>query len=91
VTFSDRACGVGYYSLLRFLPDPNRDEPVNVGLFLVDEGGTWARFRIRVPKTRLDAMGRREDLGAIERWAETIQEAYETTNCLRDMSGVRGD
>jgi hypothetical protein len=78
VTFSDRACGVGYYSLLRFLPDPNRDEPVNVGLFLVDEGGTWARFRIRVPKTRLDAMGRREDVGAIEHWAETIQEAYET-------------
>lgn len=74
---SDKQTAVGYYSVVRFVADPSRDEAVNVGLVLVAEGGTWAKFRWKVPKTRLSAMGRRGDVDIIERWADTVASLYE--------------
>jgi hypothetical protein len=76
--FSDRRQeAVGYYSVVRFIPDPQRDEAVNIGLLLVNEGSSWARLRVRVPKTRLTAMGHRDAVESIERWEEAIAGAYE--------------
>jgi hypothetical protein len=77
VTYSETPGTVGYYSVLRFVPVPTRDEAINIGLLLVGEGGTWAKFRWKVPRTRLGAAGFRENIDAIERWAETISNSYE--------------
>lgn len=74
---------VAYYSILRFVPDPLRDEPINVGLFIVSEDGEWARFDVHVPKTRLIAVNRRSDAERIEEWARTLKEQF-------DVGGLRG-
>jgi len=68
---------VAYYSLLRFVPDALRDEPINVGLFLVSEDGDWARFDARVPKTRLASVNRRSEADRIEEWASVLRERFE--------------
>jgi hypothetical protein len=67
---------VGYYSLLRYLPDPVRDEAVNVGLFLVDKAGTWSRFDGDVPRGVLRGMRRADERTAIEAWIDRTKEAY---------------
>jgi hypothetical protein len=74
---------LGYYSFLRYVGDPLRDEAVNVGLFLVSGDGRWARFGPHVTKQRIEAIGHVEDITAINRWIASLVEAY-------DLSGDRG-
>ncbi len=74
---------VAYYSILRFVPDPLRDEPINVGLFAVSDDGQWARFEAKAPRTRLAAIRCRDDAERIEEWAASLKERF-------DLGGHRG-
>lgn len=74
---------VAYYSILRFVPDPLRDEPINVGLFAVSDDGEWARFDASAPRARLRAIRRRDDAERIEEWAASLKERF-------DVGGHRG-
>lgn len=65
-----------YYSILRFNPDPVRDESVNVGLFLVDRRGRWARFDGEVPRGLLRSMKRGTEASAIEKWIARTKDTY---------------
>jgi hypothetical protein len=67
---------VAYYSLLRYVPDPIRDEAVNVGLFLVDRRGSWSRFAGEVPRGLLRSMRRSGDADAVERWIARTKDTY---------------
>ena len=73
----DENLQVAYYSVLRYVADPFRDEPVNVGLFLVTEDGSWSRFRAHPPKTKLRNLNRRNDVERIERWAANLREVLD--------------
>lgn len=72
----DTPDAVGYYSLLRYVPDPVRDEAVNVGLFLVDEGGSYARFDGEIPRGVLRGMRRSKEVGALEQWIDQTKNVY---------------
>jgi hypothetical protein len=78
---------VAYYSVVRYVPDQFRDEPINVGLVMATADGEWSRFRVLVPKTRLWAIGRRDDVDAVERWARIVEATYTT----RGYRGVFGE
>ena len=67
---------VGYYSLLRYVPDPVRDEAVNIGLFVVDEAAEWARFEAEVPRSLLRAMRRGNDAEEIQRWIDRTRDLF---------------
>jgi hypothetical protein len=67
---------IGYYSLLRFVPDPVRDEAVNIGLFLVDAHGRYSRFDGEVPRGLLRGMRRSKEVGALEHWIEQAKNVY---------------
>jgi Protein of unknown function (DUF3037) len=74
---------IAFYSVLRYVPDPLRDEPINVGLFLVAEDNDWARFEVQVPRTRLTAISRRGDAERIEDWAAQTKARF-------DLDGLQG-
>jgi hypothetical protein len=72
-----------HYSLLRFVPDPLRDEAINVGLVAVSDDGEWGRLRVQVPRTRLSAINRRDAAPEIENWATVLRNEF-------DLNGARG-
>lgn len=67
-----------FYSIVRFVADPLRDEPINIGLVMASADGEWSRFAVQVPKTKLWAMNRRGDVDQIERWANLVRDQYES-------------
>jgi hypothetical protein len=67
---------VGYYSLLRFVPDPIRGEGVNIGLFLTDSEGRWARLETRSARAAIRAVGTAADIDRIERWVQGVREQF---------------
>lgn len=72
-----------FYSLIRYVADPLRDEPINIGMAMATPEGDWSRFSVQAPKTRLWAMGRRHDVEQIDRWAALVRDRYE-------VKGYRG-
>jgi hypothetical protein len=78
---------LGYYSFLRYVGDPLRDEAINVGLFLVSGDGRWARFGPHVTKQRIEAIGHADDIATINRWIADLVEAYD----LRGDRGLLGE
>lgn len=75
-TSSDSPRAVGYYSLLSYVPDPIRGESVNIGLFLVDRDGQWARFEASPPRTAIRSVGAAGDIDAIERWVADFKRQF---------------
>lgn len=67
---------VGHYSILRYVPDPVRGEVVNIGLFLVDGTGEWARFDGDVPRGILRSMRRTNEASDLEEWIARVKRLY---------------
>lgn len=73
---SETPRAVGYYSVLRYVPDPIRGESVNIGLFLVDREGRWARFDARTPKGAIRTVGSDRDVVEVERWVADLKRQF---------------
>jgi len=73
---SDAPRAVGYYSLLRYVPDPIRGESLNIGLFLVDREGRWARFDASTPRGAIRSVGFAGDVNQIERWVDDLKRQF---------------
>lgn len=80
---------IAYYSVLRYVADPLRDEAVNVGLFLVSEGADWARFAAHIPRDRLRSLGRRADAEQVEEWTNSLRLRFDVEG-PRSLLGPEG-
>jgi hypothetical protein len=73
---SEAPRAVGYYSLLSYVPDPIRGEFINIGLFLVDREGRWARFEATTPRGAIRSVGSAADVDKIERWVGDLKRQF---------------
>lgn len=55
------------YALLRYVPDVERGEFMNVGLMMMCKRARWMRVAVNVDADRLRALTPRADLGLLER------------------------
>src|SRR5256885_12287297 len=75
--------GVYHYTVLRFVPDPIREEFLNVGLALVDDGGRYSRFGFNTHiERRLGLLGAKRYAGPLVRYLNEFAQGY-------DVAGVQ--
>ncbi|MDE6279615.1 MAG: DUF3037 domain-containing protein [Paramuribaculum sp.] len=55
------------YALLRYVPDVERGEFMNVGLMMMCKRARWMRVAVKVDADRLRALTPRADIGLLER------------------------
>src|SRR5438046_2824255 len=77
-TGTPRPKGVHYYSVFRFMPDPIREEFINVAVAMTDEAGRYSRleFNSRI-KTRLDHMGAGEYHAGLVSYFQRLKANYD--------------
>lgn len=61
-----------YYSVLKYVPDPIKEESVNVALLVVDEDGSDARFRCTNDWTRIRSFAHRTDVSFLQEFCEEL-------------------
>lgn len=81
---------VSRYSIVRYVPDPLREERVNVGVALVAEDGSFARCRFLHNWSRVRGFGA-EDISFLKEFAADLEREMARTADLFEPRGFEAD
>ncbi len=85
----------GVYSVVRYVPRPERGESINIGLILVsaEDGRVWLQFRKSVAFSNYPPHLRppKELLQSVKSYVDTLQQRMHGAEPMTFLSGVQHD